>query len=91
MAADRLLAPPGAAGPDDDHDGGDDLPADPEDNMEVTPAANERIEPQRVGQAGLSKALEPGCPVAHCLMFLLLCLPECAPGEGLRAAASSPC
>ncbi|XP_042746985.1 condensin-2 complex subunit H2 isoform X2 [Lagopus leucura] len=37
----------GAAGPDDDHDGGDDLPADPEDNMEATPAANERIEPQR--------------------------------------------
>ncbi|XP_052537052.1 condensin-2 complex subunit H2 isoform X1 [Tympanuchus pallidicinctus] len=36
----------GAAGPDDDHGGGDDLPADLEDNMEVTPAANERIEPQ---------------------------------------------
>eukprot|EP00076_Gallus_gallus_P008574 XP_004937453.1 condensin-2 complex subunit H2 isoform X7 [Gallus gallus] len=37
----------GAAGPDDDHDGGDDLPVDPENNMEVTPAANEHIEPQR--------------------------------------------
>ncbi|XP_031460916.1 condensin-2 complex subunit H2 isoform X2 [Phasianus colchicus] len=37
----------GAAGPDDDHDGGDDLLVDPEDNMEVTPAANEHIESQR--------------------------------------------
>ena len=80
----------GAAGPDDDHDGGDDLPVDPENNMEVTPAANEHIEPQRVGQAGFSRALEPGCPAAHCLT-LLLCLPECAPGERLRAAAASPC
>ncbi|XP_015708917.1 condensin-2 complex subunit H2 isoform X2 [Coturnix japonica] len=38
----------GAAGPDDDHDGGDDLPVvGPEDNMEVTPAAIEHTEPQR--------------------------------------------
>lgn len=90
IAADHLIALLGAAGPDDDHDGGDDLPVDPENNMEVTPAANEHIEPQRVGQAGFSRALEPGCPAAHCLT-LLLCLPECAPGERLRAAAASPC
>ncbi|OXB56063.1 hypothetical protein ASZ78_013145, partial [Callipepla squamata] len=47
VAADRLLAPLGAAGPDDDCDRGDDVPVDPGDNMEVTPAATEHVEAQR--------------------------------------------
>ncbi|NXJ16714.1 CNDH2 protein, partial [Odontophorus gujanensis] len=46
-AADGLLALLGAAGPDDDCDRGDDVPVDPEDNMEVTPAATEHVEAQR--------------------------------------------
>ncbi|XP_067173748.1 condensin-2 complex subunit H2 [Apteryx mantelli] len=37
----------GAAGPDDDNDCEDDLPVVPEDNVETTPAVDERIEPQR--------------------------------------------
>ncbi|XP_065599951.1 LOW QUALITY PROTEIN: condensin-2 complex subunit H2 [Cyrtonyx montezumae] len=37
----------GAAGPDDDCDRGDDVPVDPEDNMEVSPAATEHVEAQR--------------------------------------------
>ncbi|NXI73675.1 CNDH2 protein, partial [Anseranas semipalmata] len=39
--------PLGAAGPDDDDNSGDDLPVAPEDNVEMTPAADERVEPQR--------------------------------------------
>nr|XP_013805249.1 PREDICTED: condensin-2 complex subunit H2-like [Apteryx mantelli mantelli] len=37
----------GAAGPDDDNDCEDDLSVVPEDNVETTPAVDERIEPQR--------------------------------------------
>ncbi|XP_075284168.1 condensin-2 complex subunit H2 isoform X2 [Opisthocomus hoazin] len=37
----------GAAGPDDDDSGGDDVPGALEDGVEVTPAANERVEAQR--------------------------------------------
>ncbi|XP_068795669.1 condensin-2 complex subunit H2 isoform X2 [Struthio camelus] len=38
---------PGAAGPDDDNNCEDDLPVVPEDNVEMTPAVDEHIEPQR--------------------------------------------
>nr|XP_009682861.1 PREDICTED: condensin-2 complex subunit H2 [Struthio camelus australis] len=37
----------GAAGPDDDDNCEDDLPVVPEDNVEMTPAVDEHIEPQR--------------------------------------------
>ncbi|XP_062447594.1 condensin-2 complex subunit H2 isoform X2 [Rhea pennata] len=37
----------GAAGPDDDNNCDDDLPVAPEDNVEMTPAVDEHIEPQR--------------------------------------------
>ncbi|XP_074997132.1 condensin-2 complex subunit H2 [Calonectris borealis] len=37
----------GAAGPDDDNSRGDDMPGAPEDDVEMTPAANEHVEAQR--------------------------------------------
>ncbi|XP_010292530.1 PREDICTED: condensin-2 complex subunit H2, partial [Phaethon lepturus] len=37
----------GAAGPDDDNSRGDDVPGAPEDDVEMTPAANEQVEAQR--------------------------------------------
>ncbi|NXV93270.1 CNDH2 protein, partial [Calonectris borealis] len=46
-AFDRLVPLPGAAGPDDDNSRGDDLPGAPEDDVEMTPAANEHVEAQR--------------------------------------------
>ncbi|KFQ94332.1 Condensin-2 complex subunit H2, partial [Nipponia nippon] len=39
----------GAAGADDDDSRGDDVPGAPEDTVEMAPAANERVEAQRVG------------------------------------------
>ncbi|KAM6090418.1 condensin-2 complex subunit H2 isoform 2-T2 [Theristicus caerulescens] len=41
------VPPPGAAGPDDDDSRGDDMPGAPEDDVEMAPAANERVEAQR--------------------------------------------
>ncbi|NXE85467.1 CNDH2 protein, partial [Cochlearius cochlearius] len=46
-ASDHSVPGPGAAGPDDDNSGGDDMPGAPEDDVEMAPAANERIEAQR--------------------------------------------
>ncbi|KAF1658371.1 UNVERIFIED_CONTAM: Condensin-2 complex subunit H2, partial [Eudyptes robustus] len=46
-AFDRSVPLPGAAGPDDDNSRGDDVPGTPEDDVETTPAANERVEAQR--------------------------------------------
>ncbi|NXL94463.1 CNDH2 protein, partial [Alectura lathami] len=43
----HFLALPGAAGPDEDHDGGNEWPAAPEDDVDVAPAVTERIELQR--------------------------------------------
>lgn len=86
--------PVGAAGPDDS---GDDLPMVPEDNVEMAPAADEHIEAQRVGQAGRgggphSSWLLPQSPAARgSLLPDALCLPGCAPSQGLRAAGASPC
>ncbi|NXR03371.1 CNDH2 protein, partial [Sagittarius serpentarius] len=41
------VPPPGAAGPDDADSRGDDMPGAPEGDVEMTAAANERIEAQR--------------------------------------------
>lgn len=60
------------------------MPMAPEDNVEMAPAADERIEAQRVGQAGhggapqlLAPALEPGCP--RLCVCLTLCVCQGAP------------
>ncbi|NXL05205.1 CNDH2 protein, partial [Mesembrinibis cayennensis] len=47
MAFGHLVPPPGAAEPDDDDSRGDDVPGAPEDDVEMAPAANERVEAQR--------------------------------------------
>ncbi|NXA29553.1 CNDH2 protein, partial [Ibidorhyncha struthersii] len=47
MVFDPFVPLPGAAGPDDDNSRGDDMPEALEDNVEMTPAANECIEAQR--------------------------------------------
>ncbi|NXF55602.1 CNDH2 protein, partial [Oceanites oceanicus] len=47
MVFDHLVALPGAAGPDNDNSRGGDVPGDLEDDVEMTPAANEHIEAQR--------------------------------------------
>ncbi|NXN75975.1 CNDH2 protein, partial [Himantopus himantopus] len=44
---DPFVPLPGAAGPDDDNSRGDDMPEALEDDVEMTPAANEHIEAQR--------------------------------------------
>lgn len=96
-AFDHLDPLPGTAGRDDD-----DMPGVLEDDMEMIPAANERVEAQRVGVGRgswgqpLAPSLEPCCPTLRCLVLrqthrLILCLPERAPGEGVRAAGASPC
>ncbi|KFV86273.1 Condensin-2 complex subunit H2, partial [Struthio camelus australis] len=71
----------GAAGPDDDDNCEDDLPVVPEDNVEMTPAVDEHIEPQRVGLGrGSVEAMQLPCSLppprslaALCTMFICVC------------------
>ncbi|GAB0175390.1 condensin-2 complex subunit H2 [Grus japonensis] len=52
----------GAAGPCNDDGSGDDMPWAPEDNVEMTPAANERVEAQRSTPRAKGYALRERAP-----------------------------
>ncbi|NXO51311.1 CNDH2 protein, partial [Aramus guarauna] len=61
-AFERLVPPPGATGPCDGDGSRDDVPWALEDNVEMTPAANERIEAQRSAPWAKGYALRERAP-----------------------------